>query len=76
MHVRVPQSGYVYSGYLADLNAAWQRAHNATERQVDANEEPSHLADCVRYALIRTSIKSLAGNYNVELVAGAVEVGL
>jgi hypothetical protein len=34
------------------------------------------IAACIRYALIRTSINSIAGNYEPALVARAVEVGL
>ena len=33
-------------------------------RQIDADQEPSALADCVRYALIRTSVNSLAASYD------------
>ncbi len=76
LRVRVAQSGYLYDGYLADLDAAWQRAHEATQRRIDADEEPAGLADCVRYALIHTSINSLAGNYDPSLVARAVETGV
>jgi hypothetical protein len=76
MNVRVPQSRYLYDGYLADLDVVWRRAHAEAHRQIDAGEEPVAIGDCVRYALIRTSINSLAANYVPELVARAVETGL
>ena len=73
LHKRVQQSRYVYDGYLTDLSVAWQHSHTAAHQQFDAGQEPSILAECVRYALIRTSANSLAGNYVPELVARAVE---
>ena len=52
MNVRVPQSRYLYDGYLADLDVVWRRAHAEAHRQIDAGEEPAAIGDCVRYALI------------------------
>jgi hypothetical protein len=76
LQARVPHDGYIYDGYIADLMAAWQLAHAEAERQVLPEECGGGLADCVRFALIRTSINSLAANYVPELVAQAVAVGL
>jgi hypothetical protein len=77
LHVRVPQSGYTYEGYIADVMTAWKDfADLETQRQIEAKEEPMAFADCLRYALIRTSLNSLAGNYVPELVVRAVETGL
>ncbi len=76
LNARVPQSGYLYDDYLADLDYAWRCSHAAAGRQIDADQGPSALADCVRYALIRTSVNSLAGNYDPSLVARAVETSL
>lgn len=76
MQVRVPQSNYDYDSYLADLMIAWQDAHKRTQAQIAAHETPTALADCLRYALIRTSVNSLAANHAPELVAHAVETGL
>jgi hypothetical protein len=67
---------YLYDGYLADLAAAWERAHAAAGQQIDAGAEPSAFDACVRYALIRTSTNSLADAYEPALVARAVEIGL
>ncbi len=72
LRARVAQSGYTYDGYLSDLTSAWLRARN----QIDAEQEPRALAICLRYALIRTSLNSLAENYTPELVVRAVETGL
>jgi len=77
LHVRIPQSDYTYEGYIADVMTAWQDfAHPEALRQIEADSNPTAFADCVRYALIRTSINSLAANYVPELVARAVELGL
>jgi hypothetical protein len=70
MNARVPADGWVYDGSLADMALAWEMA----DENVTADE--AYLADCFRYALIRTSINSLAGNYVPELVVAAVKIGL
>jgi len=76
MHKRFEQSGYTYTGFLDDLTQAWEIAHAETLRQIDAQEEPEAIAQCIRYALIQTSINSIAANYPPELVAQAVKTGL
>jgi hypothetical protein len=76
MHVRVPQREYEYDGYLADLLIAWQDGQKRAQAQITAHEMPTALAACIRYALIRTSVNSLAANYEPALVARAVEIGL
>jgi hypothetical protein len=76
LHARVPQSNYDYDGYIADLMFAWQHAHKQCLAQIEAGQSPLALVDCIRYALMRTSINSLAANYVPALVARAVEVGL
>jgi len=63
MAARFESSSYTYDGFLADLNLAWRQTHDETLQQIDAGKEPAALADCVRYALIRTSINSLSANY-------------
>jgi hypothetical protein len=77
LHVRLPQSNYSYDGYIGDVMTAWEDfAHPAALQQIEAGESPAAIADCLRYALIRTSINSIAANYPPELVARAVETGL
>lgn len=74
MHARVARDGYTFSGYLQDLNIAWEHvAHKTALAQIDAGSEPTALADCVRYALIHTSINSLAENHTPESAVRAVE---
>jgi hypothetical protein len=70
MNARVPNSGYVYHGYISDLELTWEMADKK------AVEDETYFADCVRFGLIRTSINSLAANYVPELVVAAVECGL
>jgi len=71
LQVRVAAADYTYDGYLADLEYVWRRA----EAQVKAGNADA-LAKCVRCALIRATVNSLAGIYDPELVACAVAVGL
>jgi hypothetical protein len=76
MKARFEQSNYSYDGYIADLMLAWNHAHAAAQRQTEADQFHTALADCMRYALICTSLNSLAANYVPALVARAVETGL
>jgi hypothetical protein len=55
---------------------AWQGAHEEVHVQIEAGQAPAAMAECVRYALIRTSINSLSANYVPALVAQAVKTGL
>jgi hypothetical protein len=75
LQARAAQSGYLYDGYLADLATAWGRAYAAAGQQTAASEEASGFAECMRYALIRTSINSLAASYEPALIFRAVELG-
>lgn len=75
LDVRVPQRDDTYDGYLEDLSLAWECVKTETREQIKANQEPTSFIECLRYALIRTSINSIAENYVPELVARAVEVG-
>ncbi|RIJ90179.1 MAG: hypothetical protein DCC43_14990, partial [Candidatus Brocadia sp.] len=74
LKVRVPQDGYEYDGYLSDLMVAWKGAHDTVRSQIDAGQMPDTFIDCLRYALIRSSINSIAANYAPELVARALEL--
>ncbi len=75
MIARFNGGGYTYDGFIADLTLAWKHAYEETQNQIEARQAPRALAQCVRYALIRTSINSLSGNYAPELAARAVETG-
>lgn len=77
MSARFEHDGYTYSGYTTDLMLAWKQvAHIAALSQIEADQDVTSLANCLRYALIRTSINSLAGNYVPAIVAQAVRAGL
>ena len=76
MVARFNSSNYTYDGFIADLTLAWQRAHAEALRQSADEQQPRALADCVRYALLHTSINSLASNTIPELVGRALETGL
>jgi hypothetical protein len=76
MAARFEGSSYAYDGFIDDVMLAWQTAHKEAQRQIAAGGVPAALADCVRYALIRTSINSLSASYHPALVARALETGL
>ena len=76
MAARFEGYDYRYDGFIADVMLGWQHAHDEALRQIESGQAPAALADCVRYALIRTSINSLSANYVSELIARAVETGL
>jgi NB-ARC domain/TIR domain len=75
LRVRVRQSEYLYDGYLADLAAAWDGfAFPEMRHQIARGDEPVVFAKLIRYAIIRTSINSIAGNFPESVVAQAVEM--
>ena len=73
MHMRVESSAYRYDGYVTDLMTVWRRLTPHGEQPAPYTMGSDQLAMAVRFALIRTSINSLAANYTPVLVARAVE---
>ena len=73
LHTRVAQSNYRYDGFIADLDTTWRYAQTRADIQIETSVDPSALADCVRLALIRCTINSLAASYVPELVGYAVK---
>lgn len=74
MQARVSGDGYRYSGFIADLLRAWERAHTEAVRQIESNDaEFTSFATCFGYALIRTSIRSLSRNYLPALISRALQ---
>jgi hypothetical protein len=65
-----------FDDYLAALTTAWDLAHQKAIQQIEADEAPTAIIDCIRYALIATSLNNVAESYVPELVARAVETGL
>jgi hypothetical protein len=76
LQARVRHDGYTYDGYLADLERAWQQAQATAAQHTDEAAVQTALAALIHYALIRTTINSLSGNYPPALVARAIEIGL
>jgi hypothetical protein len=76
MTARLEGSGHAYDGFLGDVMLAWRQAHKEAQGQIEAGQAPAALAECVRYALIRTSLNSLEAHCDPALVARAVETGL
>jgi 1,2-phenylacetyl-CoA epoxidase catalytic subunit len=77
MNARFAHDGYTYTGYIADLMLAWEDVADEQARaQLAAGQDMTALPDCVRLALIRTSINSLAGNHVPAIVARAITTGV
>lgn len=74
LSVRVPQLEYEYDGYLSDLMTAWKTANQEAEEQIEKGLAPDAFIDCMRYALIRSSINSIIGNYVPEVIARELEL--
>ena len=77
LHARVEYGGFAYDGYLADLALAWDRFAQPRARAGAEDESATAaLADVVRFALIRSSLNSVAGNNPPAIVVRAVETGV
>lgn len=76
LHARVPAAGYRYDGYLRDLETSWA-IHDSTSRQKSTTIDlTQNLTTHLRFALVRTSINSLAANYSPSLVGYAIKLDL
>lgn len=76
LRVRVAATDYQYDGYISDLMLAWEHTNSLAYNQLNDDQLPSAFADCLRFALIRTSINSLAANFEAKLSAQAIDTGL
>ncbi|MFN8470138.1 MAG: NB-ARC domain-containing protein [Caldilineaceae bacterium] len=77
MRLRFEQSGYTYDGYLADLDRCWQLRHEDLLAAIrEGGDVGPAWADSMRFALIRSSIVSLAATYVPALILQAVRKGL
>jgi hypothetical protein len=76
MHMRVERRRHRYDGFVADVMLAWNDARSRALADIEAGKEPRTFAECVWYALIRTSVRSLVSQYEPELLKRAVETGL
>ncbi len=77
MRLRFEQSGYTYDGYLADLDRCWRLRHDDLLAAIGQGGDVGPVwADSLRFALIRSSIVSLASSYLPALVVQAVKTGL
>lgn len=74
MHGRIAETGF--DSYLSDLTMAWDLANQEAIQQIEADETPIAIVDCIRYALIATSLNNVAESHVPELVAQAVETAL
>ena len=77
MRLRFVQSRYTYDGYLADLDRCWQLRHEDLITAIGQGGDVAPAwADSLRFALIRSSIVSLAASYVPAFVVQAVRTGL
>lgn len=75
LHARLQGNGHGYGDYVSDLMITWeQHAHKEALQQLSSPEECTALPQCIRYSLIRTTINSLARNYNPALIRRAIEL--
>jgi|GEM_PF-4777030 len=72
MQKRIPHDDNRYDGYISDLTTNWEFAENDAEREIGLGKVPDIVTLCLRSALIRTSVNSLAANYPADLVVRAV----
>jgi nucleoside phosphorylase len=73
MRARFQHSGYLYSGFSADISAAW----NAMEGQeiYDHDQLQTNLVLYARYGLLSSSISTLAKNVPHRLIVRSVDLG-
>ena len=62
--------------YLTDLDLAWRRAEEATNRSADAEERACNRALEMRYALAKSSITGIAAHIPPPLMAALVQHGV
>jgi hypothetical protein len=65
-----------YAAVMTEIDAAWETAHGEASRQIEADEEPWALVECVRIALLESGMRSWAATRTPSIVARAVELGL
>ncbi|MBN2006084.1 MAG: hypothetical protein JXA21_22190 [Anaerolineae bacterium] len=75
LRARVSHDNYAYDGYLMDLVLAWEHAQDLAIHQIADWQPPLAVAECIHYALIHTTINSLATSYDPQLVTLAMKVG-
>jgi len=75
MQARFAASGRVYADYIDDLMTLWREIDQPRLLQaIDEKGQPAGLSGCLRYALIRTTVNSISGQYEPALIARAVAV--
>ena len=72
MRARVSHDDFRYDGFINDVAVAWAEASAFARDETGAPQRPN-LEDCFRYALIRTSVNSLAGNFVPAVVSELVK---
>ncbi len=69
-------TGKSLRNYLSELDNTWQAAYGKTRQQIEANETPTSLTDCIHNALLRSSLNTFAENLTPAIVARLFETGL
>ncbi len=62
---RLAQDHQSYQGYLSDLVQVWKLADAEARQQIRAGQPPTAFADCIRYALLHTTIVGNLHNTHV-----------
>jgi len=75
MNVRTRSNGYRFEGVLSDLGVAWDSFAHFYAIQDSKEGNKDYFLDCVRYALIRTSVNDVAQSYHPDFIAEALKSG-
>ncbi|MDD4650937.1 MAG: metallophosphoesterase [Methanothrix sp.] len=65
-----------YSGFLNDVERAWQAALKANKKEIAAGRNARYVGNIILYALCLASVNSLSGNISSELLFLLVENGV
>lgn len=74
--LRWKSDGYNYDGFLADLELAWRLSEGDDRERADAGQEVRNTQFCVRCAILRSTIVSLATVLTPPLLIAAVRTGV
>jgi hypothetical protein len=72
MQLRVGENNHTYQSYITDLNLAWERLAEHSSIRANTESITEQLATAFRFALIRTTINTLADSYFVDAVVQAI----
>jgi hypothetical protein len=75
IRMRYERGHYSYDGVLGDVELAWRAAEQVNRNQIAVGETASYVAQDVRWALVVSSIGSLAAGIPADLLGALVRRG-